>query len=275
MCRLYGVTPAGYHAWRRRQAPARTQVDSQLLLRIRRVFDGSRGCYGSPRVHRALQDSGVAVSNKRVARLMRQAGLRARSAGLYRRHAGHKVFHAGLPNRLHEVSADAPNRVWVGDVTYLRVGGAWRYLAVVLDRYSRRVVGWALGFRRDCALTLAAFNQAMRTRKPATGLLFHSDRGAEFSNYTFRQRLQGLGVVQSMNRPFHMNDNAVMESFFKSFKSDAYHGRRFDSDADLQRAIVRYLPHYNRHRRHSSLGHRSPVQFERQACYNARVNEIG
>lgn len=266
MCRLYGVTPAGYHAWRRRRTPARALEDQALLARIRRIFAASRGCYGSPRVHRVLQDEGTAISNKRVARLMREAGLRARSARLYRRHAGQKAFYASLPNRQSEVVADAPNRAWVGDVTYLRVREGWRYLAVVLDRYSRRVVGWALGLRRDAALTLAAFNRALHTRRPGPGLLFHSDRGAEFACYAFRQRLQAVGVVQSMNRPLHMNDNAVMESFFKSLKSDAYHGRTFADDAALLQMLRRYLPHYNRHRRHSSLGHRSPVQFERLAC---------
>lgn len=268
MCRLYGVTPAGYHAWRRRRASARTLADHLLLGQIRRIFAASRGCYGSPRVHRVLQDEGVAVSNKRVARLMREAGLRARSARLYRRHAGQKAFYASLPNRQRQVTADAPDRVWVGDVTYLRVRDGWRYLAVVLDRYSRRVLGWALGLRRDAALTLAAFDRAVRARRPGPGLLFHSDRGAEYANYAFRQRLQALGVAQSMNRPLHMNDNAVMESFFKSLKSDAYHGVTFADDAALRCMVRSYLPHYNRHRRHSSLGHRSPIQFERAACYN-------
>lgn len=266
MCRLYGVTPAGYHAWRRRQTCARDTADHTLLAHIRRIFIASRGCYGSPRVHHALKAAGIAVSNKRVARLMREAGLRARSARLYRRHAGQKAFYASLPNRQPEVAADAPNRVWVGDVTYLRVREGWRYLAIVLDRYSRRVVGWALGLRRDVALTLAAFNRAVQARKSGPGLLFHSDRGAEFAGYAFRQRLQHLGVVQSMNRPLHMNDNAVMESFFKSLKSDVYHGQRFTDDDALQRMVRNYLPYYNRHRRHSSLGHRSPIQFERTAC---------
>lgn len=266
MCRLYGVTPAGYHAWRQRRASARQHADAALLGHVRRIFAASRGCYGSPRIHRALQDAGIAVSNKRVARLMRQAGLRARSARLYRRHAGQKAFHAAVPNRQNEVVATAPNRVWVGDVTYLRVREDWRYLAVVLDRYSRRVVGWALGQRRDAALTLAAFDRAWRARRPAPGLLFHSDRGAEFSNYAFRQHLAALGVIQSMNRPLHMNDNAVMESFFKSLKSDAYHGHTFADEPALAGMLRRYLPHYNRHRRHSSLGHRSPIQFERAAC---------
>jgi transposase InsO family protein len=266
MCRLYGVTPAGYHAWRRRRAPTRALEDQALLARIRRIFAASRGCYGSPRVHRALQDEGIAISNKRVARLMREAGLRARSARLYRRHAGQKAFYASVPNRQPAVAVAAPDRVWVGDVTYLKVREGWRYLAVVLDRWSRRVVGWALRVRRDAALTLAAFNRAVQARRPGPGLLFHSDRGAEFACYAFRQRLQALGVVQSMNRPMHMNDNAVMESFFKSFKSDAYHGHRFADDAALLAMVRRYLPHYNHHRRHSSLGHRSPVQFERAAC---------
>lgn len=266
MCRLYGVTPAGYYAWRRRQASDRDVADAQLLARIREVFVAARGCYGSPRIHAALHAEGIATSNKRVARLMRQAGLKARSARLYRRHVGQTLFYASVPNRQREVVAARPNQVWVGDVTYLRVREGWRYLAVVLDRYSRRVVGWALGARRDVALTLAAFDLAWRKRRPPAGLLFHSDRGSEFGSQAFRDRLRAVGAIQSMNRPMRMNDNAVMESFFKSFKSDVYHGERFDDEGALSRMVRTYLPYYNRHRSHSSLGFRSPIQFENQTC---------
>lgn len=266
MCRLYGVTPGGYYAWRRRKACTRREEDLQLIERIRRIFQASRGCYGSPRIHQVLRAEGVAVSSKRVARLMREDGLRARSAQLYRRHPGQKAFYDSVPNQQATVEASAPNRVWVADVTYLRVRAGWRYLAVVLDRYSRRVVGWSLGERRDVSLTLAALNRAVRSRKPPSGLVFHSDRGSEFGSYAFRQRLQALGMVQSMNRPRYMTDNAVMESFFKTLKSDAYHGTRFDSDGELRDMVEAYLPHYNRHRIHSGLGFRSPIQFERQSC---------
>lgn len=266
MCRLYKVTASGYHAWRRRQASSRDLEDAMLLMHIRRIFLASRGCYGSPRVHAVLQAEGIPVSNKRVARLMREAGMKARSARLYRRHAGQKAFYASVPNRQREAAADGPNRVWVGDVTYLKVREGWRYLAVVLDRFSRRVVGWALGVRRDVALTLAAFNRAVRARRPPPGLVFHSDRGSEFGSHGFRDRLRAAGVTQSMNRPRYVTDNAVMESFFKSMKSDVYHGQRFTDDHALHRMVRTYLPYYNRHRLHSSLGYRSPIQFEQQPC---------
>lgn len=266
MCRLYQVTASGYYAWRRRQASAREREDATLQVHIRRIFMASRGCYGSPRVHAVLQADGITVSNKRVARLMREAGLKARSARLYRRHAGQKAFYASVPNHQRRAVADGPNRVWVGDVTYLKVREGWRYLAVVLDRFSRRVVGWALGVRRDVSLTLAAFNQAVQARRPSPGLVFHSDRGSEFGSHAFRDRLKAAGVTQSMNRPRHVTDNAVMESFFKSMKSDVYHGQRFTDDHALHRMVRTYLPYYNRHRLHSSLGYRSPIQFEQQPC---------
>ncbi|MFP7726067.1 IS3 family transposase, partial [Lysobacter sp. D1-1-M9] len=220
---------------------------------------------GSPRVHAVLRDEGIAVSNKRIARLMREHGLKARSAKLYRRHVGHKVFYGSVPNRQLDAPPSRLDQVWVGDVTYLKVRDGWRYLAVVMDRYSRRVVGWAMGMRRDVALTLAALNRAVQARRPSLGLVFHSDRGSEFASYAFRRRLQALGVLQSMNRPRYVTDNAAMESFFKSMKSDVYHGVRFDHDRELRRVIHDYIPYYNRQRLHSSLGFQSPVQFELSA----------
>jgi len=235
-----------------------------LLGSIRALFEQSRGTYGSPRVHRALVASGLRLSRRRVERLMREAGLRARAAKLYRRIPGRHGFFTSIPNRQLDRLATAPDQVWVADITYLKVAGAWRYLAVVMDRYSRRIIGWSLGATKDARLTLAAFNRAVCHRRPRPGVIFHSDRGVEYAAYAFRKRLAALGFVQSMNRPREITDNAHMESFFHSMKSDVVHGVRFGDDTELVRLLRSYIPYYNGVRLHSGIGYSSPVAYEAQ-----------
>ena len=265
MCALYRVTRAGYYAWRRRGESARRRQDRVLLDAVREIFAQSRRTYGSPRIHRALVASGVRVSRRRVERLMRPAGLRARAATLYRRIPGLHGFFTSIPNRQLGRGATGPDQIWVGDITYLKVAGAWRYLAVVMDRYSRRILGWSLGAAKDARLTLAAVNRAAFHRRPRPGVIFHSDRGAEYAAYAFRKRLAALGVVQSMNRPREITDNAHMESFFHSMKSDAVHGVRFTHHAELERLLRSYIPYYNGVRLHSGIGYCSPVDYEARA----------
>jgi transposase InsO family protein len=235
-----------------------------LLLTIRRAFARSRGTYGSPRIHQALVGAGLHVSRRRVARLMREAGLRARAAKLYRRIPGLHGFFASIPNRQLDRLTTAPDQVWVGDITYLKVAGTWRYLAAVMDRYSRRIIGWSLGPTRDVQLTLTALNRAVFNRRPRPGVIFHTDRGIEYAAYAFRDRLAALGFVQSMNRPGEITDNAHMESFFHSMKSDVVHGVTLTRDADLTRLLRSYIPYYNGQRLHSGIGYASPVDYEAQ-----------
>jgi putative transposase len=256
------VTRSGYYAWRRRGESARRRHDRSLLKTIRELFERSRGTYGSPRIHRALVATGLRVSRRRVERLMREAGLRARAARLYRRIPGLHGFFTNIPNRQLDRFATAPDQVWVGDITYLKVAGTWRYLAVVMDRYSRRIIGWSLGPTKDARLTLAAFNRAVFHRRPRPGVIFHSDRGVEYAAYAFRDRLAALGFVQSMNRPREITDNAHMESFFHSMKSDVVHGVRFVVDAQLVSLLRSYIPYYNGVRLHSGIGYSSPVAYE-------------
>lgn len=170
--------------------------------------------------------------------------------------------YTSIPNRQLGVIADRADRVWVGDITYLKVGGQWRYLAIVIDKYSRRVVGWSLGRHKDVALTLASLNRAVFHRRPGPGVIFHTDRGIEYAGYAFRDRLTQLGFVQSMNRPGKLTDNAHMESFFHSMKSDVVHGVVFEQEKELQKMMRSYIPFYNQKRLHSSLGYLSPVQYE-------------
>jgi transposase InsO family protein len=193
---------------------------------------------------------------------MRGARLIARSARLYRRTPGTRDFFGAVPNRVLGITTTAPNQIWVGDITYLKSQQGWRYLAVVLDRHSRRVVGWRYGRRRGLSLTLEALRRALSRRRPPAGLVFHSDRGVEYSAYAFRARLASLGIVQSMKRPREITDNAFAESFFHSLKADIVHGKAFPSEFALQQTLARYIRHYNRSRLHSALGYRSPVAFE-------------
>jgi transposase InsO family protein len=196
---------------------------------------------------------------------MREAGLRARAAKLYRRIPGLHGFFTSIPNRQLERLATAPDQVWVGDITYLKVAGAWRYLAVVMDRYSRRIIGWSLGATKDVRLTLTALKRAVFKRRPRPGVIFHSDRGIEYAAYAFRDRLAALGFVQSMNRPGEITDNAHMESFFHSMKSDVVHGVTLTRDVELTRLLHSYIPYYNGVRLHSGIGYSSPIDYEGRA----------
>jgi transposase InsO family protein len=165
-----------------------------------------------------------------------------------------RAFYAGVPYLPESASTQRHDQVWVGDVTYLKVAGKWRYMAAVMDKHSRRIVGWSLGSRRDAALTREALVRSAQKRRVRPGVVFHSDRGIEFANYEFRNQLRALGMVQSMNRPGRMNDNAHMESWFKSMKSDLYHRVTFNSDAGLRAALCSYVDFYNHVRLHSALG---------------------
>ena len=266
MCRVYGVTRAGYYAWRERPLSARAQHDVTLKRHIERVHQESRGTYGSPRVYRELKDRGVEVGENRVARLMRLHGIKARLAARRYYRGPMKRFHAAIPNRAREVQLERPDQVWVGDITYLKVGGDYHYLAVVMDKYSRRILGWAFSKARGVWLTVRALDQAVRMRNPSRGLIFHSDHGMEYSSTLFAACLARLGIVQSMNRPGKMNDNVHMESFFHSMKSDIVHGVDFNHDHQIVSELRNYMPFYNNTRLHSSLGYVPPATYEQQSA---------
>ena len=265
MCRLYGVTRAGYYAWRSRERSERERQNEALSEQIRAVHADSRGIYGSPRVHQVLRQHGHKVGENRVARLMRRHDIKARVAKIrYTRPATQRYFDS-VRNQQLDVTLERPDQVWVGDITYLKVGTLYRYLAVVMDKYSRRVLGWSYGPRKDVALTLRALNSAIRRRRPKPGLVFHTDRGTEYAAASFKRRLAELRITQSMNRPGKVTDNAFIESFFHSMKAEIYHGVRFEEDVTIREALKSYVPFYNTDRLHSSLHYVSPATFEQQA----------
>lgn len=265
LCQRYGVTRAGFYAWRRRPLSAHAQQDRQLLEQITRLFAAHAGRYGSPRVHHLLTQAGGTVSRRRVARLMRLAGLRAKAVRGYRGKVGTHRFYEQHPNRIRTIVATQPDQIWVGDITYLAVAGHWRYLAVVMDQYSRRVLAWTLGRRRDGRVTRGVLNAAVSHRRPARGMIFHSDRGSEYLAAPLRDRLVQLGIQQSASRS-GPGDNAHMESFFHSLKGELVRGVHFASDQALRAQLQQYMHYYNHTRLHSALGYRSPVAFELDAA---------
>lgn len=268
LCDWLGVSRSGYYAWLRREACERSREDQKLMKRIQAIHAASGGRYGSPRVHEALLREDVAVGRKRVERLMQEAGLVGRVATLYRRIPGMARFFGRHQNlRLDLPPPTAIDQVWVGDLTYIRVGGQWRYLAVVMDLYSRRVIGWSLGERKTADLTLRALRPALRRRTPKPGLLFHTDRGAEYGADIIQRELARHGIRASMNRPGCCTDNGYMESFFHSLKAEAIHGVTFKTEAALRQELNHYIGQFYNHRRlHSGIGYKTPVEYEEMAA---------
>jgi len=262
LCRVYGVSRFGYRSWKERGPSARSLRDIELTKDIERVFGDVDGIYGSPKIHEALKQEGVEVGVNRVARLMRENSLKARCARIYRNHVKNNRFYASIRNEIVNLEATGINQIWVGDVTYLWVNEEWRYLAVILDKYSRKVVGWSLSKKRNCDLTLDVFKRAARKRLKHSGLYFHSDRGSEYVASRYQAWLKAQGFVQSMNRKGVMNDNAEMESFFHQFKAEKYHRSDFVTEKELRAMVVEYVRFYNQKRLHSSIGYLTPEQYE-------------
>jgi putative transposase len=265
LCAVFTVSRSGYYAWAQAPVSARRQRDQELRTKIALVHQHSRQTYGSPRVTIELQSQGEQVGRHRVARLMQQDGLRGRQKRRYRvRTTDSAHSHPIAPNRLATLPPPTkPNQVWVTDLTYVPTDEGWLYVAGVLDRCTRCLVGWAMDSTLDTAVPLAALMMALRQRKPARGLIHHSDRGVQYASADYRSALADHGLVASMSRKGNCYDNAAMEAFWSSLKNELVHRCRFTTRAEARTAIFDYIEaFYNRTRRHSSLGYQSPLDYE-------------
>ena len=273
MCRVLKVSPSGYYAWRGRPVSNRAQEDAELWTAIEKAHDKSYQVYGYRRVYKALVELAIKASHRRIARLMRQYGRRGRQ---YRRYVvttktGKRLAH--IPDLVErQFTAERPNQVWVSDITYVRTFQGWLYLAAVLDLYARRIVGWSMKPSLSQELASDALKMALTNRQPAAGLIHHSDRGSQYTSNEYQAILQQHQVRPSFGKIGSCFDNAAMESFFGSLKSEWLYHHRFATRKAAQSSVFHYIElFYNRQRLHSANGYRSPADFESDMSY-ARVH---
>jgi transposase InsO family protein len=264
MCRVLKVSRSGYYAWRRRQPSRREREDRELVERIQTIHQESRETYGSPRIHAQLRREGATAGRHRIARLMRWEGLRGCAKQRFRRTASVRAPMPAAPNLLKgDFSSAAPNRIWVGDITQIRTREGWLYLAVLLDLFSRRVVGHACASSPRQELALEALDQAIRKRRPRPGLIHHTDRGGQYLSAEYQDRLDQHGMVCSMSRPGRCGDNAAAESFFHTLKTEWLYHFDFFTREEARLSVFDYVEaFYNRNRLHSSLDYHSPEEYE-------------
>jgi putative transposase len=266
MCRFLKVSRSGYYEWCKRDESPRKKKDRELKEKILAIYNKSKKHYGSPRIHDELHDMGIPCSKKRVERLMRELGIRARHKRQFRITTNSKHNYpvaANLLNRQFQVKG--PNQVWVADITYIRTFEGWLYLAAVMDLYSRKIVGWSMSETMNTAMAIAALKMAINRRRPPKGLLHHSDRGVQYASYDYQDVLNENHMICSMSRKGNCWDNAPAESFFSTLKTECIEGKIYLSRAQAKREIFEFIEiDYNRKRRHSSIGSMTPENFENQ-----------
>ncbi len=264
MCRVLDVSESGYRAWKRGGEPERKRLmNSQMLALIQSIHAELKGAYGSPRMVRELRERGFPAGKERIERLMRENGIRARHKRRFKITTDSRHNLPVAPNLLdRNFTPEAPNQVWTSDITYLWTNEGWLYLAIVLDLFNREVVGWSLKPRMTADIVTDALSMAWFRRKPAAGMIHHSDRGSQYASLAFQDKLKEYGMVCSMSRKGNCWDNAPAESWFNSFKNERVHGLRYETRAEMTVASFEYIEvFYNRRRRHSTLGYKSPMQF--------------
>lgn len=265
LCRALVVSSSGFYDWRNRAPSPRAVENARLALTIQCVHHEYREAYGTERLWRELRDRGEQCGRHRVARLRRRHGVVTKRRHRYVRVRAPYQFEPPAPNRLRwPFHSPAPNRIWVTDITYVPTRQGWLYLAVVLDLFARRVIGWAMSHRQDQELALSALMMAIERRRPPAGLIHHSDRGSLYTSKAYRKALESHGITASMSRVGVPYDNAVAESFFSSLKNELTHHEQFSTIDKARYKLFDYIEvFYNRQRKHQSLGYRSPIEFER------------
>lgn len=264
MCRRLGVSTSGYYAWCSRAPSAHARHDAVLLVLIKGHHRRSHERYGSPRIHRDLRDAGEHVSRKRVARIMRENGILGRLPKRWKRTTITESSADYAPNLVAQsFTADQPNQLWMADITYLRTWAGWMYLAVVIDAFSRRVVGYAVDDHMRAELPIAALDMATRKRRPRAGLVHHSDRGSQYNSEAYKEALDKIGALQSMSSTGNCFDNAAAESFFATLKEELIYRHSWPTKSGVAASVAEYIDDfYNLRRRHSTLGNVSPVEYE-------------
>lgn len=268
LCEALDVSRSGYYEWCQRQAEPgpRALADAALRPQIAAIYQEHEGTYGSPRIRQELAQAGHRHGRNRIARLMREQGLYGQQNTRFHpmtTDSNHEL--AIAPNRLKEAMATRPNQIWVADITYVKTGEGWLFLAAIMDLYSRRIVGWGMSERIDTALVLMAWHMAREHRQVPPQLIFHSDRGVQYASAEYRRALHAHGALASMSRRACCYDNAAMESFWSTLKRELIYRRNFATHQQARSGIFGYIEtRYNRKRRHSSLGYLSPVDFENQ-----------
>jgi len=268
LCSTLGISRSGYYAWRKRKPSKRSVRKQRLQRRIEHIYHKSYRSYGAPRVHAELQKEQESIGSHTVARYMKELGLQSLRAKRYKTvYAKRAEQHYRIPGNVlnREFRASAPNRKWVSDITFIRHRQGWLFLAVVIDLYSRAVVGWAMGSKSTQALVSEALEMAVQMRRPKSGLLLHSDQGAQYTSYKYLEQAKSYGFIVSMSRRGECQDNAVAESFFHSLKIEWIRNKLFDNIEKAKQSIFKYIElFYNRQRLHSTNGYQSPFEYERK-----------
>jgi putative transposase len=265
MCKVLNLSRSGFYTWRTRPPSQREMANQELLEQIEKVHRESDETYGSPRIYHALLKLGRKCSVNRVARLMRRNGIQAKQKRRFKTTTKRNKSHPVAPNRLNrDFTAEEPDQKWLGDITYIATQEGWLYLAAILDLYTRRIVGWAMADRMTSALTIQALEMALRQRKPFPGLIFHSDQGSQYTDQKYQALLEAHGIQVSMNSVGSWYDNAPMESFFGTLKSERVHHCGYQTQQEAKTDLFFYIEaFYNRRRLHSALGYVSPEAFEK------------
>ncbi len=267
MCKALEVSRSGYYGWRKRPSSKRQRENEEMLMEIQESHKRSKGTYGSPRVTEDIRAKGIRCGKNRVAKIMRENGIVAKSRRKFKATTNSKHNLPVAENLLEQkFVTDGPNKVWASDISYIPTLEGWLYIVVILDVFSRQVVGWAMSDRLTAEFVIRALYQAIGRRQPSSGIIFHSDRGVQYACAAFKDVLSQYGFRQSMSRKGNCYDNALVESFFHTLKTEHVYSHRYATRADARQSIFEYIEmFYNRVRRHSTLGYLSPVCFEQEA----------